>query len=74
MEANYEMADKFFFIVIETRKCSNMSQRVAIQQKLRGNDEMGNLVCACVLFYFQMLNNILEYDIPKNILLTKDFS
>ena len=29
-EINYEMADKFFFILIETRKCSNMSQNVVI--------------------------------------------
>ena len=54
-----------------------MSQDVVIQLEMRINDEMWDLVNALFsgifrvdpnfLFDFQMLNNIYEYEITKNI-------
>ena len=40
------MSDKFFFIKINTMKCSNVSENVVIRLKMRENDEMGDLVYA----------------------------
>ena len=73
------MAVIVFFIKIETRKCSNMSQNVVNRLKMRRNVEIGDLVYALFcrtftvdpnfLLHFQTLNNIFEYETPKNITL-----
>ena len=68
------MAVKFFFIIIETRKYSNMSWNIVISAgNEKGCDLVNALSCRIftvdpnILFFFQMLSKIFECEIPKNI-------